>query len=312
MKSCASLPKRLEALATALLPHLRQSQKLHPDVKLRYLLPDFLKGEDLFAAEKPTASTDAQINPVIIAFDEHGLPTNKQDIRVQPGPQLETLLVQDWFDIEAVQTKLLAARAKSTVHASLLAFASATMPLVLAKLKLTRLGSVVRVVAAEDLAKGALLLPCLVLANNLVERSLHPHAMRLQYLVQDAHGTVVERCAFDVSPELQLPKSVDAGGQGLAQSPQSLPHLFWAMKRTHEETDWNCEVHNVLTQAIIISDQSPGKHRLCRRAMPRSQWAGGASCHHQHPHSASWRRADAALACADSKGAQREGENLDH
>ena len=25
------------------------------------------------------------------------------------------------------------------------------------------------------------------------------------------------------------------------------------MKRTHEETDWNCEVHNVLTQAIIVT-----------------------------------------------------------
>ena len=249
-KSCIALPKRKEALATAVLPHLRQSQKLIPDVKLCRLLPDFLKDEDLFAEQSVTPSD--KISPVVIMFDEHGAPTNSQDVRVEPVPQPETLSVQAWFEMESVQTRLLAARAKSTVHASLLAFASATMPLVLAKVKLTRLGSLVCVVAATDFAKGALLLPCLALGNNLAERSLHPHAVRLQYLVLDEHGTVFQRCSYDLSPELQLPKPAAAGGGG-GLSEQHNPNLFWAMKRTHVETEWNCEVHNVLTQAIVVT-----------------------------------------------------------
>ena len=252
-KSTSSVEKRLEALLTALVPPLRRTQKLLPDTKLGPLLPSFLADVDLAAVDKPAASGSDQIMPRIISFDEHGQPKNSQEVLLlSAGPKLETMVVEEWLNMAEVQTKLLAARAKSTVHASIMALASATMPLVLPKVRLERLGSALRVMAVVDLTKGALLLPCLIIGNNLMETSLHPHAVRLQYLVHDANGNVAQKYTFDVSPELQLPRSA-ADGETLAFGQQHSPHLFWAMKRTHEDIKWNCEVHNVLTQAIVAT-----------------------------------------------------------
>ena len=120
-------------------------------------------------------------------------------------------------------------------------------------LRVERQGGSSRVLAVKDLTPGELKLTAVVTSmSNIVDASLHPHALKATYACTSVAGATTSH-RFYITPEFSLPKPPAVAGEAAEWGAKNSPLLFWGIKRSHEEDKWNCEVETFVANVVVAA-----------------------------------------------------------
>ena len=92
--------------------------------------------------------------------------------------------------------------------------------------------------------------------TNLVDASVHPHALKTSYCFTSVSGGTTTMRYF-VNPEYSVPKP---SAQGEEWSPKHSPFMFWGIRRSHEEDKWNCEIEAVVVNLVLAAGFNETAH----------------------------------------------------
>lgn len=218
-------------------------------------------------ATLPAGENTVDIFPKLIKFDADGAPVNAQDqVTMGSAAREEVINWQGWWKAAETQKKLQTARAKSAALSAMLSLSGKSIEEASQFLCLRREGSHVRVFAKEEMNIGAFkLVPVVSNMGNLQETSIHPHAAKVSVSSTDASGTT-DSIDLLVTPEFSLPKSSEVADDELQWTQKHYPWLFWAIKRSHVEETWNCELESFVVS--VVTAASFNKSDLCLGAEP--------------------------------------------
>ena len=95
--------------------------------------------------------------------------------------------------------------------------------------------------------------------QSLLRESNNPNAIAITYKDTSLDSRVLASHTFQAIPDISLPKlKPDASGQH-DWTPNNNADLFWAIRRSHESTQWNCEL-----QDLVVNHVTVGKFNACQ------------------------------------------------
>ena len=203
-----------------------------------------------------------EVAPKVLQFDGDGNPVSEQDSIVDTKVSHdERYNWMAWVKTDVFKNHYEFLCAKWTCITAIMKLHLRTVDPEL-KVEIKKEKGKVKCVALTDFEVGAIRLPLAIWRpETLADKSEHPHALVVDYEETRA-GNATEggtkdfkiRRVFKASPDLSLPKlapSVEGRPSDHEWKPSNSANLFWAIKRYHEESEWNCDTCEVRVNEVV-------------------------------------------------------------